>query len=165
MLLRMLLRNPLGGSLVNFTLLCKILTGKALDGLEVNLCNRAPRIKSNHIIGRKKQNLVRIDRVVAMQGSTRNKHDACGFYEYDSQRDPKHVFLIEWIGTPPGQKVQPTRIHMHPHASTRIHTHPHTSQDKNRTYQRRKLTSTGSSPSLKELVAVNRLRRVKSLNN
>jgi hypothetical protein len=42
----MLLRNPLGGSLVNFTLLCKILTGKALDGLEVNLCNRASRIKS-----------------------------------------------------------------------------------------------------------------------
>ena len=90
MLLRMLLRNPLGGSLVNFTLLCKILTGKALDGLEVNLCNRASRIKSNHIIGERKKKIpVRIDRVVAMQGSTRNKHDACGVYEYDSQRDPK----------------------------------------------------------------------------
>jgi hypothetical protein len=51
----MLLRNPLGGSLVNFTLLCKILTGKALDGLEVNLCMCTKNQKQPHHWGEKKK--------------------------------------------------------------------------------------------------------------
>ena len=83
--------------------------------------------KATTSLGREEKKIpVRIDRVVAMQGSTRNKHDACGVYGYDSQRDPKHVFLINWIGTEllhqdkKYNQHASTCIHMHPHASTRI---------------------------------------------